>query len=203
MNHKRWILGILLAAVLLCAAGITAVAEAQSTPTQPSRPVHVRQRVVQGEIISVTAGEATVETQDALSVTLRLGDHTHYWVPGSPPTRTLTLTVGDPVLAFGRPVDAEKSDSARTVDAHIVVVVEPDDVPRYVVAGRVVVVTAETIVVRTPRGERAVRVVPDTHLLARQGRLDSLRSIRRGDQIIALGRPTELGQWIAGVIARP
>jgi lipoprotein-anchoring transpeptidase ErfK/SrfK len=200
MNHKKWIVGILFAAVLLCAAGIAVVAEAQPAPTQPSGPARLREYVVQGEIVAATAGEATVETKDAMSVTLRLGDGTHYWVPGSPPTSTLALQVGDPVLAFGQPVDAEESGGVQTVDARVVIVVEPDNIPRYVVAGRVLVVTAETIVVRTPRGERAVRVVSDTRLLSPQGRLDSLRDIHRGNRLIALGQPTELGQWIAGVV---
>jgi hypothetical protein len=55
-------------------------------------------------------------------------------------------------------------------------------------------------VVQSGNRERAITVLPRTRLWSTGGRLDSLRDVHPGDPLIALGQPTELGQWIAGLV---
>ena len=108
MNHK-WMVATLLAVTLFLTAGIAFAAQTGPAPadspnhaTEDDRPP-ARDHIVQGEVVAATGDQATVETADGLSVTLRLGDDTQYWVPGSPPTGTLTLTQGDPCLLYTSP----------------------------------------------------------------------------------------------------
>ena len=48
--------------------------------------------------------------------------------------------------------------------------------------------------------KRAITVLPRTRLWSTSERLDSLRDIHPGDRLIALGQPTELGEWVAGLV---
>jgi hypothetical protein len=50
------------------------------------------------------------------------------------------------------------------------------------------------------QGDRAITIRPRTRLLSSQSTLPSLRNLHVGERIIALGQPTELGQWVAGLV---
>jgi RNase P/RNase MRP subunit p29 len=132
---------------------------------------------------------------------LLITEATRHWVPGKPPTTTVELAVGDPVLAFGDPVPG--NNGTKVLSARLIVVASDEDLPKILVQGRVLAVTRQTIVVQTGRGERAITVRPRTRLQTAAGRLESLRGLRQGQQIIALGQPTEYGQWMAGLVYLP
>jgi hypothetical protein len=122
-------------------------------------------------------------------------------VPGEPPTATVKLQVGDPLLAFGRPVAADSGK--RVLSARLIVVASDEELPQVLIRGRMVAITEQTIVVQTGRGERAITVLPRTRLWAANGRLASLQGLHPGESIIALGQPTNLGQWIAALVFVP
>ncbi len=149
---------------------------------------------------AVEEDEALIKTDDGVSVTLIITGTTVQWEPGQPPTRTVELAVGDPVLAFGRPVTRE--DGQKALVAQIIVVAEDEDLPKFLIRGQVVVATQQTIVVNTGQRERAITVLPRTRFFS-PGRPDAPRDVRPGDTVIALGQPTELGQWIAGAVVVP
>jgi hypothetical protein len=93
--------------------------------------------------------------------------------------------------------------SSKAISARLIVVATDEDLPKFAIQGRTVTVTEETIVVKTKRGERAITVRPQTRLWSDAGRLTSLHDVHPGEQIIALGQPTEIGQWIAGLVVLP
>jgi RNase P/RNase MRP subunit p29 len=154
--------------------------------------------VVRGTVTEVADGRIVVETGEGQAATLLVDDSTRQWVPGQPPTSTLTLAVGDPVLALGRPVRSETG--TKTLQTRLVVVADDEELPKIVVRGRVVAVTRQTIVVDTGGRERAITVRAGTALLAAGGRLGSLQEVRPGNVVAALGQPTPLGQWLAGLV---
>jgi RNase P/RNase MRP subunit p29 len=201
MKHRRWLIAasVALAALtlggLVWAGGNLDVVWAADSTTAPR---NVRAYIARGVVTSVQQDEIQIETAEDDTVTLLIGDSTAMWVPGEPLTRTVTLEVGAPVLALGRP---QRSDGIeRALSARLVVVVSDHELPRVLIHGQVLVVTRQTIVVNTQRGERAITVLPRTRLWSAKGRLDSLRDLRPGEQIVALGQPTEYGQWIAGAL---
>ena len=203
MKRKQWLVGGGVAALLLVALTIGGVAWAESgeQETPASRAPRLEAYVVRGTVAEVDGDRVAVETGEGGSATLLISDTTRLWLPGEPPTTTLDLAVGDPVLALGRPVPAEGAD--KTLAARLVVVVADEDLPKVLIRGRVVAVTAQTVVVQTGQRERALTITARTQLLSTGGRLGSLRQIRPGEQIVALGQPTELGQWIAGLVVLP
>lgn len=164
-------------------------------------PRRLQEHVVRGTVIAVQGDEISVEMADSRTATLLIADTTRLWVPGEPPTTTVDLAVGDPVLALGKPTAAESGE--KTLTAWLVVVVGDQDLPKVLIRGRAVAITQQTIVVQTGRGERAITVLPRTHIWSARGRLDSLHDIHQGEQIVALGQPTELGRWVVGAILVP
>jgi hypothetical protein len=108
------------------------------------------------------------------------------------------LAIGDPVLILGRTMETDDGEMA--LSARLVVLASDEDLPRILVRGQVVAVTRQTIVVQAARGERAISVLPRTRIWSGQGRVGALRGIPLGAQVIALGQPTDLGQWIAGLV---
>jgi RNase P/RNase MRP subunit p29 len=158
----------------------------------------LRNRFVRGTVTAVEDDTVLVEAADGAIVTLVISDSTRLWVPGEPPTTTVELVVGDPVLAVGKAAPTETGE--RALAARLVVVVSDEDLPKYVIRGHVVAVTTQTLVVQSGRGERAITVLPRTQIWSRQGKLDSLLAVHEGEQIIALGQPTELGMWIARLV---
>lgn len=192
MKKKVWILGLVVVALGALIGGVAWAAEASDPPDR------LPGRVVRGTVVAVEPEAASLETEQGEEVSLLITDATWFWVPGQPPTRTVELAVGDPVLAFGQPTP--DADGARQLSARAVVVAGDEELPKVVVRGRVVAVTQQTMVVQAGRRERAVTVLPRTRLWSTRGRLDSLRDVRAGDQVLALGQPTELGQWVAGLV---
>jgi hypothetical protein len=102
------------------------------------------------------------------------------------------------VLVFGQPQAAAAGEE--TLGARLIVVVEREELPRYVMRGRAIAVTSQTVVVDTGQRERAATILPRTQLLSSEGGLESLRGVQPGDQVLAVGQPTELGQWHAGLV---
>lgn len=161
----------------------------------------LEQYVVRGAVMAATDEQVTVETADGALASLFLSDATRLWVAGEPPTSTVELAAGDPVLAFGRPATAEAGEKA--LAAQLVVVVSDEELPKFLVQGRALAVTRQTVVVETRRGERAITVLPRTRFWSAGGRGASLQDVRPGEQVIALGQPTEFGQWFAGLVLLP
>ena len=155
---------------------------------------------VRGTVTSVSDAQVVVETADGERATVLLSEETRFWVPGEPVTKTITLSVGDPLLAFGKPAREVEDTEEKTLDSLLLVVVIDEDLPRMLIRGRVVATARQVLVVQAARGERAITVLPRTHILSPIGGLKSLRGIRRGDLVIALGQPTEMGQWMAGLV---
>jgi RNase P/RNase MRP subunit p29 len=192
MKKRVWILGLVVVALGLLIGGVAWAAEVSDPPDR------LPGRVVRGTVTAVEPEVALLETEQGEEVSLLITDATWFWVPGQPPTRTVELAVGDPVLAFGQPMP--DAAGVGQISARAVVVAGEEELPKVVVRGRVVAVTQQTMVVQTGRRERAVTVLPRTRLWSTWGRLDSLRDVRVGDQVLALGQPTELGQWVAGLV---
>lgn len=195
MKHKLLIVIAAAAALLLLVGGIAWAADRESAAAarQPFSVI--------GDVVSLDDDLLTVETEAGEEVGVLLTDEVYQWLPGEPPTTTLSLAVGDPVLVLGRPAGGEAGQAALT--ARLILIAEREELARYVVRGRVVAVTRQTIVVQTGQRERAITVTRNTRLLSTGGRLDSLREVHPGDQIIALGQPTEFGQWVAGLVLLP
>ena len=164
-------------------------------------PRGLQNNFVRGTVTAVDDGRVSVETAEGTAATLLITSNTRLWVPGEPPTTTVELIVGDPVLAIGAAAPSETGDKALSV--RLVVVVSDEDLPKVLVQGNAVAITAQTIVVQTGRGERAITVTRHSRVLSAKGRLTSLRDLHQGERIIALGQPTELGQWIAGLVLLP
>jgi hypothetical protein len=156
---------------------------------------------VRGTVVDFQSGQASLETKEDDRITIILTDKTLLWIPGEPPTSTVTLEIGDPVVALGEPQMEEPEE--RTLAARLVVVASDEELPRIFVQGRALAVTEQTIVVQAGRGERAITIRPNTRLQSSVGPLLSIRRIHPGDRIIALGQPTELGQWISGLVLVP
>lgn len=192
MKHRLWIVGGAVAALLLLLGGVAWAAESGQAP------VRLQDRVVRGTVTSVDEEEIELETADGQETTLLVGEATRLWVPGQPPTTTIELSVGDPVVALGQPATSETG--SRAFSARLIVVASEEDLPKLLIRGRAVAVTRQTIVVQTGNRERAITVLPRTRLWSPSGRVESLRDVHPGDLIIALGQPTELGQWVAGVV---
>lgn len=189
-KHKLWIVITAAAALLLLVGGIAWAADRE--------PAAGNEFSVVGEVASIKDDQMIVETEAGEEVGVLLIDETYQWLPGEPPTTTLSLAVGDPVLVLGRPAGAVEDPAA--LAAWLILVAEREELPRYVVRGRAAAVTAQTIVVQTGRAERAITVTRATRLWAPKGRLASLREVKPGDKVVAVGQPTELGQWHAGVV---
>jgi hypothetical protein len=202
MKQKGWIVVVVAASLLALVGGVAWAADREITdPEASARQTAVRQwhdYVVQGAVVATDGTEMTVERDDGELVTVQTGEDTRYWLPGSPVTDTLTLEVGDPVLVVGQPQAAVAG--ADTLGARLVVVVEREELPRYLMRGRAVAVTSQTLVVATGQRERAATILPRTQLLSPGGRLGALRDVRPGDQVLAVGQPTRLGQWHAGLV---
>ena len=154
--------------------------------------------VLKGTVTAVSADQIRVETGQEQSATLLIDDGTRLWVPGEPPTSTITLEAGDPVLALGTPRQAEGEE--RTLAARIVVLVSDQDLALVTVQGTAVAITHQIIVVDGRRGERAITVRPRTRIWSAAGRVSSLADIRPGTHVLALGQPNDRGQWFAGVV---
>ncbi|MBN1135287.1 MAG: hypothetical protein JXM73_01805 [Anaerolineae bacterium] len=213
--NRTLIIGLVIAVLALVAGGVVwaagpkALAQAPNPQAQSvvedqaaaaGKPGRLPDNIVHGTVVAVEEDEALINTGDGLSVTLIFTETTVQWVPGEPPTRTLELAVGDPVLAFGRPVTRENGEKALV--AQIIVIAEDEDLPKYLIRGQVVVATRQTIVVNTGQRERAITVLPRTRFFS-PDRPNAPRDVRPGDAVIALGQPTEIGQWIAGAVLVP
>ena len=209
------IVGVTVAVLALAAGGVVWAAESGALTQSPSPQARsavrdqaeeavklgrLSENIVHGTVTAVEEDVARVKTEDGVSATLIITDTTVQWVPGQPPTRTVELAVGDPVLAFGRP--AITGDEEKALVAHIIIVAEDEDLRKYVIRGQVIVATQRTIVVDTGPRERAITVLPRTRFFS-PGRPDAPRDVHPGDAVIALGQPTELGQWIAGAVVVP
>ncbi len=164
-------------------------------------PRQLADHALRGIVTDVEGERVSVETDEGETATLLLTDTTRLWVPGEPLTTTVALEIGDPVLALGQPAGASTGD--RPLSARLVVVVSDEDLPKVVIRGRAVVATQQTLVVKTGLGERAITVTPRTHLWSADGELESLRQVQPGEQVLALGQPTEFGQWLAGLVVLP
>jgi RNase P/RNase MRP subunit p29 len=207
---------LLIAGLVVLALGLVTVGVVWATDTAPSPQQSAQQAgtapdqntadksprlpdaVVRGTVTIVTGDEVLVKTDQDLSVTLLLTETTALWVPGEPPTLTVKLAVGDPILAFGRPAETEAGD--KTLLARIIVVASDKDLPKVLIRGQVLCVTQQTIVVDTGRRERAITIMPRTRFWSPGGQVKAQRDVRVGDPVIALGQPNELGQWIAGAV---
>jgi len=169
---------------------------ARTIVVHPPRPL--LSYVLKGTVTAVSEDHIRVETAQERSATLLIDDATRFWVPGEPPTSTLTLEVGDPVLALGAPRQAEGEE--RTLAARIVVLVSDEDLPRVTVEGTAIAITRQIIVVDGRRGEWAITVPPRARIWSAAGRVSSLADIRPGTHVLALGQPNDRGQWFAGLV---
>jgi RNase P/RNase MRP subunit p29 len=210
MMRRTWLVGVVIAALFLavgalCATWVQGVVwadEADPTSLPPGQAAEARRwpvSAVRGIVTGVNGDEISVETADDELATLLIAAITRLWVPGEPPTTTVELEVGDPVLAFGEPVATD----GHALSARLIVVASDAELPKVLIRGRVVAVTEQTIVVQTGRGERAVTVLPRTRLWSAKGRLASLRDLRPGEAIVAAGQPTSFGQWMAALVFVP
>ena len=191
MKRNVWIAaGVALVLVILLVGAVWAAEAAE--PRQP-----LQDRIARGTVESVDEEKVLLATEDG-NLEVLISDKTLLWAPGEPPTTTVQLAIGDPVLAFGQ--RAQDEDGSDTFSARLVLVAEDEELPKVLVRGRALVVTRQTIVVQSGNRERAITVLPRTRLWSTGGRLASLRDVRPGDPLIALGQPTELGQWIAGLV---
>ena len=213
--NRVLIVGVTIALLALLAGGVVWAAESGTLTQLPGRQTEsavedeaaeavrlgrLSDNIVHGTVTAVEKDRVLIATEDDASVTLIITGTTLQWVPGRPPTRTIELAVDDPVLAFGRPVTG--SDGEKALLAQIIIVAKDEDLHKYVIRGQVVVATQRTIVVDTGLRERAVTVLPRTRFFS-PARPDAPRDVRAGDAVVALGQPTELGQWIAGVVVVP
>jgi RNase P/RNase MRP subunit p29 len=187
---------LLTAAVVALALAVLLVGVAWAAEAAQSRRP-LLDHVARGTVTSVD-GESVVLETEAGDREVLISDRTVLWVPGKPPTDTVELAVGDPVLAFGQSTPDE--DGTNALSARLVLVAGDEELPRVLIRGRAVSVTRQTIVVQSGNRERAITALPRTRLWSTSGRLGSLRDVHPGDQLIALGQPTELGQWFAGLI---
>jgi len=230
MTRKMWLIGIMMAVLILAAGGLLCARQAQGIvwadeATQPSllqgqagetgeagdplgleaadgRPTRRWQEaIVRGTVTEVNGDEVLVKRADDELATVLITDTTRLWVPGEPPTTTVELQVGDPVLAFGQPLASDSGE--QVVSARLIAVASDEELPKILVRGRAVAVTEQIVVVQTGRGERAITVLPRTRLWAAKGRLTSLRDLHPGETIVALGQPTSFGQWIAALVFVP
>ena len=182
MRRNLWIAG---GVALLLAALLVGVAWATES-TQPRNPL--QNHVARGTVESVD-GENVMLSTESGNLEVRISDGAMLWVPSEPPTSTVQLAIGDPVLAFGQ--RAEDEGGSGTFSARLVVVAEDEELPRVLVRGRALAVTRQTIVVQSGSRERAITVLPRTRLWTAGGRLDSPRDLHPGNTLIALGQPTE------------
>jgi hypothetical protein len=197
MNHKLWLAGIGFVVLILGVAGAAwAMSEEPETSLELAEPLGMR--VVRGVVISSEEGQVSLELANGQVLTMLLQENTHQWVPGEPPTTTIQLEGGDPIVAFGRTVPAETSE--QSLSARLILAASEQDFPKLLIRGRVAAVTKQTVVVSTGRGERAVTITPRSRLWTTGGRLDSLQAVRRRDQVIAFGQANEWGQWVAGFV---
>jgi len=210
--NRMLIVGLTIAVLALVAGGAVWAAESgaltqlpgpqgrsavEDQPTAADKLGRLSDSIVRGTVTVVEEDEALIVTDDGVMVTLIITATTVQWAPGEPPTHTIELAAGDPVLAFGRPLTGQKA-----LVAQIIVVAEDEDLPKLLIRGQVVVATRQTIVVATGQRERAITVLPRTRFFS-PGRPAAPRDVRPGDAVIALGQPTELGQWIVGAVLVP
>ena len=163
------------------------------------RPPHSLQSyLLRGTVTAVSDTEIGVETAEDQSATLLIDDATRFWAPGEPPTSTVDLAVDDPLLALGAPRNTEGEE--RALAARVIVAVSDEDLPRVAVEGPAIAITRQIIVIDGRRGERAITVLPRTRIWSAAGPVPSLRDIRPGTHVLALGQPNDMGQWIAGLV---
>jgi RNase P/RNase MRP subunit p29 len=203
MKSKWWIIGAAIAVAALTIGTFSWLGQEDTAWAAEEQQTGRRltDHFVRGTVTEVEDEKVVVETKEGKSALLFLSDTTRFWTPGEPPTATRELALGDPVLALGR--KAVSDDGGQALEALLVVIASDEDLPRILIRGRVEAVTRQTIVVQTGRGERAVAVLPRTRLRSIEGQVDSLHDVQPGQQIIALGQPTEMGQWIAGLVLLP
>jgi RNase P/RNase MRP subunit p29 len=202
MKRKLGLVVAIAAAVALLATGIAWAAETyQASEPKSQNAARPADSVVRGTVTAVAGDRVSVETRQGDAATLLITNTTRMWVPGEAVTTTVELAVGDPVLALGRPVESEGGEKALV--ALLVTVVSDEDLPKVLIRGKVVAVTRQTLVVEAGRGERAITILPRTRLWSPRGRLDGVSDLLPGDLIVALGQPTELGQWVAGLVLVP
>jgi RNase P/RNase MRP subunit p29 len=186
---------IVIFALILSALALVGAAWAADAD-RPRR--RLQDQIVRGKVTGLDENTVWIETPGGNESSFAISERTVLWVPGEPPASTIELTVGDPVLAFGQSVPDETGSSV--ISARLVLVADEQEPPRVLIRGHALSVTRQTIVVQSGNRERAVTVLPRTRLRSTSGRLDSLRDIHPGDPLIALGQPTELGQWVAGLV---
>jgi len=186
---------VAISALILLAVALVGAAWAADTD-QPRR--RLRDQIARGTVTALDRNTVWIETPAGSESSFTVSDRTLLWVPGEPPTSTVELAVSDPVLVFGQSVTDETGSNA--LSARLVLVSDEEELPRVLIRGRALSVTQQTIVVQSGSRERAITVLPRTRLWSTSGRLDSLRDVHPGDQLIALGQPTELGQWVAGLV---
>ena len=191
---KRRSLVAIFALILLVVAFVGAAWAADAD--QPRR--RLRDQIARGTVAALDGNTVWIETPGGIESSFAIPDRTFLWVPGEPPTSTVELAVSDPVLAFGQSVTDEAGSSMPS--ARLVLVADDEELPRVLIRGRALSLTRQTVVVQSGSRERAITVLPRTRLWSTSGRLDSLRDVHPGDQLIALGQPTELGQWGAGLV---
>lgn len=197
MERKSWIIRMAVIMLTLTTIGMAWADGVQQADDLVPSP-RLARNVIRGTVVTVDGDGVVVETADGTRREVLVSDVTRQWLPGEPLATEVELAIGDPVLILGRPVATDDGELA--LSARLVVVASDEDLPRILVWGRVVTVTQQTIVVQAARGERAISVLPRTRIWLGRDRVDSLRGIPAGAQVIALGQPTELGQWIAGLV---
>lgn len=209
MKRKVSIALVSVAAMVLVVVGLPLVvagigptarvawADEEDQPEVARRAFRLQEHIVRGTVKEVGDDVVLVKT-NVETVTVLITDTTYLWVPGQPPTTTIDVAVEDPLLALGRPVSMAAEGKA--LSARLLVVVAEENLPKVVIQGKIVAITPQTLVVATGRGERAITILPRTQIWSAAGRLDTLRLLRRGDRVLALGHPTEMGQWMAGMV---
>ena len=191
MRRNLWIAAAVALIVVVLLVGVAWATEA----VQSRHPL--QDQIARGTVKEVDGENVLVVTENG-NLQVLISDRTALWVPGEPPTSTVQLATGDPVLALGRRAPGQEGSGA--LSARLIVVADEEELPKVLVRGRALAVTRQTIVVQSGNRERAITVLPRTRLWSTNGRLDSIGDIRPGDPLIALGQPTGLGQWIAGLV---
>jgi hypothetical protein len=145
-------------------------------------PSEIAQRrwVVQGHVTAVDGQTLTVETRQGERIVVT-DDSTGFRIPGVEDPGLDDVSVGDPILAFGRP------DEEGNLLARVVAIVTPGQVQRHTIRGVIEGIEGDTIGLLTRQGE--VRVETDRETTFRIAGVEDpgLDDLEARDLILATG----------------
>jgi len=111
--------------------------------------------VVQGQVLALERLTITVDTGQGERLVVT-DESTRFVIPGVEEPGIEDISVGDPLLALGRP------DEEGNLMARVVAVITPGQVRQHTIRGRITDVEGDTLNLRTRRGEIRVLTSDDT-----------------------------------------